>query len=320
MMNLKRDAYWDTLKLVLIFLVAFGHFLELNLTPNSMGQALYNFIYAFHMPLFVFVSGFFSHIRTRERYLWHIWELLAYYLVFQAIHIGIGYFCYHTPVTLQSLLIPAFSLWYLLSLVCWRVMVYCLPARWLEEKKVLLLVLSVVICLLAGFLPVNKVLSIQKTLTLLPFFTMGYYAREVDVRKWLQKVPAVVAVAVLVGVFLLMYLLLNRPVEPLYFNSGYLSDSLSHTLQLFVARCFLLLLATAAGISAMRLTPSVGALACYGRYTLYIYLGHVFVRMLLMEGINRQLIPSSLLALFLYALATVTVMAVCFYYVFPSRR
>ena len=75
------------------------------------------------MPLFVFVSGFFSHITTRERYLWHIWELLAYYLVFQAIHLGIGYFCYHTPVTLQSLLIPAFSLWYLLSLFFWKLMI-----------------------------------------------------------------------------------------------------------------------------------------------------------------------------------------------------
>ena len=55
----KRNPYFDTLKALLIFLVVFGHTLELfPFTPAI--RATSSFIYSFHMPLFIFVSGFFA--------------------------------------------------------------------------------------------------------------------------------------------------------------------------------------------------------------------------------------------------------------------
>ena len=58
-----RDSYWDCLKFYLIFLVVLGHTLELSNNEGTVNRAVYNCIYLFHMPLFVFISGRFSHIR-----------------------------------------------------------------------------------------------------------------------------------------------------------------------------------------------------------------------------------------------------------------
>ena len=55
----ERDYYFDNLKAVLIFLVVLGHFL-LPIHDNAVLVILKRLIYVFHMPLFVFVSGYFA--------------------------------------------------------------------------------------------------------------------------------------------------------------------------------------------------------------------------------------------------------------------
>ena len=50
----QRNPYWDTLKAMLIVLVVLGH------TGTAMGNKWLSVIYAFHMPLFIFISGYFS--------------------------------------------------------------------------------------------------------------------------------------------------------------------------------------------------------------------------------------------------------------------
>lgn len=63
----KRDVYWDSLKFFLIALVVIGHFTELNNPVGSINRVIFNFIYLFHMPLFVFVSGRFSHMKNNKK-------------------------------------------------------------------------------------------------------------------------------------------------------------------------------------------------------------------------------------------------------------
>ncbi|MBP3851842.1 MAG: acyltransferase family protein, partial [Erysipelotrichaceae bacterium] len=66
---MKRDYYFDNLKAVLIFLVILGHFL----LPIETGPLciLKRWIYSFHMPLFIFVSGYFSKgVYKRGHFRW----------------------------------------------------------------------------------------------------------------------------------------------------------------------------------------------------------------------------------------------------------
>lgn len=57
-----RDERFDSLKFVLIILVCWGHLIQIDKNAFS-GEtiALYKLIYTFHVPLFAFVSGFFTN-------------------------------------------------------------------------------------------------------------------------------------------------------------------------------------------------------------------------------------------------------------------
>jgi len=57
----RRQAKYCNLKLVLIFLVIFGHMIE------PLNLRMYHWIYAFHMPVFAMLSGMFS---TKNRCSW----------------------------------------------------------------------------------------------------------------------------------------------------------------------------------------------------------------------------------------------------------
>ena len=53
----ERSSKWDILKFAMIFLVVLGHAAEYNLRSSESMRSLFFFIYTFHMPVFIFVSG-----------------------------------------------------------------------------------------------------------------------------------------------------------------------------------------------------------------------------------------------------------------------
>mgnify|MGYP001657409266 FL=1 len=62
----KREPYWDNVKGVLILLVTFAHFMPA--ATGTVSGAIYEGIYFFHMPLFIFVSGlFYKEEKIRAR-------------------------------------------------------------------------------------------------------------------------------------------------------------------------------------------------------------------------------------------------------------
>lgn len=60
----KRIDYWDNLKCLLIILVVVGHFIEPMVSKSIEAKRLWLFIYTFHMPLFIFIAGYF-HRNTK---------------------------------------------------------------------------------------------------------------------------------------------------------------------------------------------------------------------------------------------------------------
>ena len=55
----QRDAYFDNVKGILILLVVIGHLIEPFYLKSKFVESLYTFIYTFHMPAFIFLSGLF---------------------------------------------------------------------------------------------------------------------------------------------------------------------------------------------------------------------------------------------------------------------
>ena len=55
----KRIYWWDNIKFVMIVLVVAGHFADTLVAHSGVMKSFYLFIYAFHMPVFLFISGMF---------------------------------------------------------------------------------------------------------------------------------------------------------------------------------------------------------------------------------------------------------------------
>ena len=56
----ERVSLWDNAKFLLIFLVVLGHFADYYTKDSLNMRRLFLFIYLFHMPAFIFISGLFS--------------------------------------------------------------------------------------------------------------------------------------------------------------------------------------------------------------------------------------------------------------------
>ena len=55
-----RDSFFDNAKFILIFFVVLGHLIEPYAPTVPFYKTLFVFIYFFHMPAFVLISGYFS--------------------------------------------------------------------------------------------------------------------------------------------------------------------------------------------------------------------------------------------------------------------
>lgn len=65
----ERDYFFDNARAILILLVVFGHMLQPYTSGDKYLSALYLVIYSFHMPTFLFISGYFAKNIDKPYYL-----------------------------------------------------------------------------------------------------------------------------------------------------------------------------------------------------------------------------------------------------------
>ena len=147
-MNKERDYFFDNLKAVLIFLVVLGHFL-LPIRGDNPLVVVKRLIYVFHMPLFVFISGYFAKkIYKNGQYNFKkILYLLKAYVVFVvAIQIvyAIAGFEKFTEIDFFS---QSGAPWYLFAMIVWYLTIPLVR----KCKAVPVLLFTVVLALTAGY-------------------------------------------------------------------------------------------------------------------------------------------------------------------------
>src|SRR5699024_53133 len=93
MRYLERNAYFDNAKVILIFLVVFGHLIQPFISASSELNTLYLWIYTFHMPAFIFLAGFFAKGSGNKEYIINLAKkLLIPYIFFQLLYTGYYFF------------------------------------------------------------------------------------------------------------------------------------------------------------------------------------------------------------------------------------
>lgn len=61
-----RNVLYDKIRGIAILLVVLGHSVQNAYGEKCFNVSLFNIIYSFHMPLFMFISGFVTYKRDRE--------------------------------------------------------------------------------------------------------------------------------------------------------------------------------------------------------------------------------------------------------------
>lgn len=162
-----RDYLFDNCKVLLILLVVIGHFIEPSYQNSEFLSVLKWFIFSFHMPAFIFISGYFSKRELSAGEL--IRKLAIPYLVYESIYYLFYTLIIHKPTNL-SLHLPKFSLWYLLALLVWR---FATPY---VKKIPHHIILSVAAGLLIGCSDMkSNFFSIPRILVYYPFFLAGIH-------------------------------------------------------------------------------------------------------------------------------------------------
>lgn len=186
-----RSCYWDNIKGVLILLVVFGHILLEQSADMGMAKTVLLYIYMFHMPAFVFVSGYFGK-SERSHSFEAILKLIVLYFVFNSV---MGFWRGFGSLLLLT---PQYSYWYLLAMIAWRMSAHRIAKA--KEIRVILFAVAVFI----GFYPeINNTLAMMKILAFYPFYMAGYRttAEKIDQlrsRGWSVKI-AIGAAAVLLA-------------------------------------------------------------------------------------------------------------------------
>ncbi|MGE6631128.1 acyltransferase family protein [Bacillus sp. NPDC077027] len=273
-MTVSRDSYFDNAKFLLIFLVVFGHLLRSFIHDNDWILYLYKFIYTFHMPAFILVSGFFAKGFRKPGFIKKVAvKLIIPYLIFQGIYSVYYYFLQDESMSNLNPIDPQWSLWFLISLFFWNVLLFPfskLPFKWA-------MVVSLSIALLVGYVDIiSDTLSLSRTFVFLPMFLAGFYLKKEHFDFIRSHVGRVTALIILAGVFLFCFFY-EFDYSFLFGSQPYSSLGDEGIIAALKRMCWYLLAFTAS-FSFLALVPKRRFFFTkWGTRTFYVYLLHGFI-------------------------------------------
>lgn len=296
----KRIAFWDNFKGLLIFLVVFGHFIYSYAAKIDTGyvEKLYILIYTFHMPAFVFSTGYFSRsvrARSKESTL----KMFLCYIIFNTIMMLFSYVYMGGKL---KLLTPYYSYWYILSLICWRLIISSL------EKIKYLIPLSIVVTLLIGYWSeFSNSLSIRRTIAFFCFFAAGYLIDKekldffISHRTWKTYITGIISIIAFIPITL--YLIKKFDITSKTTLMSTYTDSFD-----IISRLVLLIIAYFAIVILLMVIPNrdIPFLSQFGKNSLLIYLVHRFITIIFYKELFTWKTYSNIYILYAFIASVIT--------------
>lgn len=167
------DAFFLNLRFLLIVCVFTANALEPLIDVSSLADRWYTWIFMFHMPLFVWVTGYFARPSLKgETGVKALLQIMVQYIIFQSLYSLLDTAFFHVQGVHHSFFAPYLLLWFLASHFFWRLLL--LAMRRLPPP--VQVAASVTLGTLAGYIPFEGTwLSISRTFVFLPFFVLGYH-------------------------------------------------------------------------------------------------------------------------------------------------
>ncbi|WP_413375303.1 acyltransferase family protein [Alkalihalobacillus sp. 1P02AB] len=281
-----RNPYFDNVKFFLIFLVVVGHVISPLKGQEDFLFDLYAMIYIFHMPAFILISGYFSKGYKKKGYLQKTFKkILIPYFIFQIFY-SIFYYLNGDKGLSFELFSPHWTLWFLLSLFTWNVLLYVFGKwRWLG------LFIATAIGVGIGFIEsVGTWMSLSRTFVFFPFFFLGFLLSKENFEKLKQyKYSPHIGIFVLLSVFIIVVEFFPEGGIPWLFGSqsyvemgrGYVIDAAVRLAQ-YIGTLVVL-------VAFMAVVPNKEySFTIIGQRTMSIYLLHGIIIQLIQTFISKS--------------------------------
>lgn len=268
----ERVALWDNVKLLLMITVVVGHLIDNDISNSHLFRSGFIFIYSFHMPLFIFVSGLFHKNKNIKE------KAVSYFSIYFVLKI-----CFFVlkMITHQKLKFELFSEsglpWFLFATAVYIIITYLLR----DFDKKYILVLSVILGLFCGYdKNIGDFLALSRIIVFYPFYLLGTMVSKEKIESLAKKLPVkALAGAVILAwgsvcffltdkVYLLRPLLTGRnPFNARFIDYGFLYRAGVYAVAVVIGLCFILI------------TPTVkiGKITNIGQKTLQIYFWHKLI-------------------------------------------
>ena len=175
-----RLQYLDNLKAILIIWVILGHVIQGGI-EDYQHNFLFRFIYSFHMPLFLAISGYLTYkpkydsVLIKKREVQLLVPFVAWAFLSPVLQKGV----IDIDTTFNALLYPDNGLWFLYNLFVYSA-IFNISERLYEKfaiKQELILCgfVFILVCAMAVF---KTKFNCSQLCWYLPFFAIGYYMRK----------------------------------------------------------------------------------------------------------------------------------------------
>ena len=282
-----RIAKWDNLKFVLIYFVVLGHFIGIFKCDSFFLKGLQFFIYTFHMPAFLFISGLFSKRTIDERRYDKVFPYFFLYIFMKGLRFVV-HFLIHGKTSSFSFWSESGVPWFALTLL----LCYLITIAVSHFPSSYVMIMAVCIGILAGYdCDLGDFLTGMRTLTFYPFFFAGYCVPIKKVTEFTEKkIVKVFSFGLLLAVLTGSFLFETRVYNKLGFLKGKASYAALHFERYGgIFRGTYYVIALALILAVIALTPSVNCFVTkWGSRTLQVFALHFSALRILQDGMNLK--------------------------------
>ena len=175
-----RVALWDNLKFFLVTCVVIGHFADRFTDASNIYDSIFLFIYSFHIPLFIFISGLmYKNKDITSKAIFFISIGFAYKIVSAVVERLLG------TVKVEFFLLWDGGLsWFMFALAAYMVILKIIE----KQNKEYILVFSIVLACFVGYDPgIGDFLYLSRIIIFFPFFLSGVLLQNFDIVSFKDK-------------------------------------------------------------------------------------------------------------------------------------